>query len=52
MWFTDRIEGNRHRIAVRAEDRRNAFAPPSSRRPREFDFEPDWDDDPGPRRRR
>ncbi|MFD6070425.1 MULTISPECIES: hypothetical protein [Amycolatopsis] len=82
--FADRIDGNRDRIAARAErcyaaekagaeksaaltqrwhnrvaairrraeDRRDAFPPPSSRRPREFDFEPDWDDDPGPRRHR
>jgi hypothetical protein len=39
-------------IQRRAEDRRDASAPPSSRGPQEFNFEPDWDDDPGPRRRR
>jgi hypothetical protein len=81
--FTDRIAGNRDRIAARAErcfaaekagaeksaaltqrwhervaaiqrraeDRRNAFAPPSSRAPQEFNFDPDWDEDPHPSRR-
>jgi hypothetical protein len=39
-------------IQRRAEDRRNAFAPPSSRGPQVFDFDPDWDEDPGPQRHR
>lgn len=49
--LTQRWQNRAAAIRRRVADRREAFAPPSSRRPTVFDFDPDWDDDGGPRRR-